>query len=170
MSRRQSSCRRRSLRPSWPVTSARLSGCESSGVRRRSWTVLVAEISAEQVGRLLRATETAEEAATVARASRDALDEVLLSTAREAKVGLRELAAITGLHPNTIRAGIQRAAGEASIDFDQPELEIPGLPPAALSGVHAASFPKPPTTAPAPDRAGSAPTRTAPGRGAGIER
>lgn len=115
----------------------------------------MAEISAEQVGRLLRATETAEEAATTARVTRDALDEVLLRTAREAKVGLRELAAITGLHPNTIRAGIQRAAGETSIDFDQPELDIPGLTPAASAGVHAASFPSPPTVT-SPSAASSA--------------
>lgn len=127
----------------------------------------MAEISAEQVGRLLRATETAEEAATVARASRDALDEVLLRTAREAKVGLRELAAITGLHPNTIRAGIQRAVGEASIDFDQPELDIPGLPPAAPSGLHAASFPQPPSAAPGLNVTGAAPVRSAFGHNAG---
>lgn len=130
----------------------------------------MAEISAEQVGRLLRATETAEEAATVARASRDALDEVLLSTAREAKVGLRELAAITGLHRNTIRAGIQRAAGEASIDFDQPELDIPGLPPAAPSSVHAASFPTPPRAVPSSTATGAARTRSTPSQGPTIER
>jgi|SRR5699024_5706828 len=83
------------------------------------------EISAEQVGNLLRHAEAAEEAKAVADQARAALDEALLDTAREARVGVKELSAVTGLHHNSIRAGIQRAAGETTIDFEQPELEIP---------------------------------------------
>jgi hypothetical protein len=48
----------------------------------------------------------------------------LLTTAREARVGLRELSALTGLHPNSVRAGIQRAAGPMTTGFEQPELDF----------------------------------------------
>lgn len=58
------------------------------------------EITPEQVGKLLRRVEGAEEAKKVADETRAALDEALLDTAREARVGVKELSAVTGLHHN----------------------------------------------------------------------
>ena len=95
----------------------------------------MADISTEQVGVLLRAAEHAEHAKKAADAAREALDQALLTVAREARVGFKELAAVTGLHTNTIRAGIQRAAGESSIDFEQLELDL-GLNGEQDSGTH----------------------------------
>lgn len=113
----------------------------------------MAEISPEQVGRLLEATRTHEEAAAVAAAAREALDVTLLDVARQAKVGLRELAAVTGLHHSSIRAGIQRAAGGATIDFEQPELDFTslGAPVEVMPDQSRVrlSFPRPPSLAPA---------------------
>jgi hypothetical protein len=98
----------------------------------------VAEVTPDQVARLLRAVETANETQAVVDAARDALDHALLSTAREARVGLRELSALTGLHANTVRAGIQRAAGPTMIDFEQPELDFDLGMSEDLSAVRAA--------------------------------
>ncbi|BDZ44025.1 hypothetical protein GCM10025865_33670 (plasmid) [Paraoerskovia sediminicola] len=84
----------------------------------------MAEVTAEHVGLLLRAQADLEEKSNVAAQSRDDRDQTFLDVARDARVGLRELAAITGLHPNTVRAAIQRAAGDAEIDFEQPELDL----------------------------------------------
>lgn len=86
----------------------------------------MADINPEQVRALLRAVEASREADQVARAARDNLDLALLQTARGARVGLRELSALTGMHHSTIRAGIQRAAGPTTIDFEQPELDFGG--------------------------------------------
>jgi hypothetical protein len=146
----------------------------------------MAEITPDQVARLLWAVETANEAKVVADAARDALDHVLLSTACEARVGLRELSALTGLHSNTIRAGIQRAAGPTTIDFEQPELEIGvglsedvstvrGLD-AASRGLAAvrASYPQPATQATLPAPTAGPQARPSgpylPGRGYGAGR
>lgn len=93
----------------------------------------MADISPEQVRTLLRAVETSREADQVARAARDNLDLALLQTAREARVGLRELSALTGMHHSTIRAGIQRAAGPSTIDFEQPELDFGVEPTTAVA-------------------------------------
>jgi hypothetical protein len=94
----------------------------------------VAEISADDVRLLWLATSTYEETTRTAAIARENLDSTLLEVARRSKVGLSELSAVTGLHPNTVRAGIQRAAGESAIDFEQPELDLTGLtPPDGLS-------------------------------------
>lgn len=95
----------------------------------------MADIAAEDVRLLWSATSNYEEAARTAAAAREALDSTLLQVARRSKVGLSELSAVTGLHPNTVRAGIQRAAGDAAIDFEQPELDLAGL--AAPDGLDA---------------------------------
>lgn len=79
----------------------------------------MSQIRPEQVRRLLVSAEEAAAAATAARTARDALDHVLLDVARSAKVGVSDLAAVTGMHPNSVRAGIRRAVGESGIEYDQ---------------------------------------------------
>jgi hypothetical protein len=134
----------------------------------------VAEIAPEDVRLLWAATSTYEETTRTAAIARENLDRTLLEVARRAKVGLSELSAVTGLHPNTVRAGIQRAAGESAIDFEQPELDLTGLaPPAdglsdelrALQARRAAGNPTPAAAAAAPPVAatptvGPAPSET----------
>lgn len=89
----------------------------------------MAEISADDVRLLWSATSAYEETTRTAAIARENLDSTLLDVARRSKVGLSDLSAVTGLHPNTVRAGIQRAAGESAIDFEQPELDLTGLTP-----------------------------------------
>ena len=85
----------------------------------------MAEITQEQVHDLLTGTHEYLISAEAASKSRDALGQVLLDVARKAKVGLRELSAVSGLHHATIRAMIQRAIGPGLPDgFEQPELPI----------------------------------------------
>ena len=63
--------------------------------------------------------------AEAAALARDQLGHLFLDVARKAKVGLRDLSAICGLHHATIRAMIQRAIGPGLPDgFVQPELPI----------------------------------------------
>ena len=87
----------------------------------------MAELSPENVTRLLEQVRRHREAQALADAERGVLDVALLDVAKQSRVGLRELAAVTGMHPNTIRASIQRAAGPATIDFEQPELDLMAL-------------------------------------------
>jgi hypothetical protein len=85
----------------------------------------VAEITPEQVHDLLASTHeflASNEAATKAR---EQLGHLFLDVARQAKTGLRDLSAISGLHASTIRAMIRRAIGPGLPDgFEQPELPI----------------------------------------------
>ena len=112
----------------------------------------MSQISPEQVRRLLVGAEEAEATATAAQAARDALDHTLLDVARSAKVGVSELAAVTGMHPNSVRASIRRAVGESSIEYDQLAFDFE-----ALTSPRGASFPHAPNTT----RPKSAPTAAA---------
>lgn len=94
----------------------------------------MAEVSAEQVRWLLLAAEASRRTRSAAQQARDTLDRVLLDVARKARVGVAELSAITGMHPNAVRAAIQRAAGPTSIDFEQPELNLAALGVSPASG------------------------------------
>jgi hypothetical protein len=85
----------------------------------------VAEITPEQVRNLLTATTGWEQATQAATTARHILDHTLLDVAREAKLSLRDLVAVTGLHASTIRAGIRRAVGPGKPDgLIQDELPL----------------------------------------------
>jgi hypothetical protein len=85
----------------------------------------VAEITADQVHALLTGTHEYMAAGQAATQARDHLGRLFLDTARRAKVGLRELSAVSGLHHATIRAMLQRAIGPGLPDgWDQPALPI----------------------------------------------
>jgi hypothetical protein len=84
----------------------------------------MAEITPAQVHRLLAATHDFTQSTQTAQTARTVLDHALLDVAREAHLGLRDLMALTGLHPSTIRAGIQRAIGPTTIQYHQPELDL----------------------------------------------
>jgi hypothetical protein len=83
----------------------------------------MAEINQTQIHDLLTATQDFAHAADAAAQARDHLDHLFLDVARTAKVGLRELAAVTGLHHSAIRAAIRRAIGPSLGDgWEQPSL------------------------------------------------
>jgi hypothetical protein len=83
----------------------------------------VSELTAAQVRLLLTATEEYVHCAEQSVKARDRLDRALLNTVRQARVGLRELAAVTGLHHAAIRAGIRRAVGPGRPgEWSQPTL------------------------------------------------
>jgi hypothetical protein len=85
----------------------------------------VAEITPQQVHDLLTGTHEYLTSAQAATNARDQLGQLFLDVARQAKTGLRDLAAVSGLHANTVRAMIQRAIGPGRPDgWDQPELPI----------------------------------------------
>jgi len=85
----------------------------------------MAEISADQVHQLLTGTHEFLTSAEAATKARDALGILFLDVARKAKVGLRDLSAVSGLHHATVRAMIQRAIRPGLPDgFEQPELPI----------------------------------------------
>jgi hypothetical protein len=85
----------------------------------------VAEITADQVHDLLTGTHEFLASAEAATKARDSLGHLFLDVARQAKVGLRELSAVSGLHHSTIRAMLHRAIGPGLPDgWDQPELPI----------------------------------------------
>lgn len=95
------------------------------------------DITQEQVHDLLVGTHAFLTSAEAATKARDHLGHLFLDVARQAKVGLRDLSAVSGLHHSTVRAMIQRAIGPGTQDgWDQPELPIfmdvaagPVLPP-----------------------------------------
>ena len=81
------------------------------------------EITPAQVHDLLTATHDFTQAADATTQARDHLDHLFLDVARTAKVGLRELAAVSGLHHSAISAAIRRATGPGLPDgWDQPSL------------------------------------------------
>ena len=85
----------------------------------------MAEITQEQVHDLLTGTHEYLASAEAAAITRDRLGHLFLDVARKAKVGLRDLSAVSGLHHATIRAMIQRAIGPGLPDgMEQPELPI----------------------------------------------
>ncbi|MDR0284638.1 MAG: hypothetical protein LBI33_07080 [Propionibacteriaceae bacterium] len=85
----------------------------------------MAEITPAQVHDLLTSTHEFLTSAQAATQARDHLGHLLLDVARQAKAGLRDLSAVSGLHHATIRAMIQRALGPGLPDgWDQPELPI----------------------------------------------
>jgi hypothetical protein len=106
------------------------------------------ELTAAQVHILLTATEEYVHSAQEVVKTRSRLDRVLLDTACEARVGLRELAALTGLHHAAIRAGIRRAVGRgrpggwsqptlAEADAPQPtHAHPPPLRPSSVMPAH----------------------------------
>jgi hypothetical protein len=85
----------------------------------------VAEITADQVRDLLTGTHEYLAAGQAAAKARESLGRLFLATARQAKVGLRELSAVSGLHHSTIRAMLQHAIGPRLPDgWEQPELPV----------------------------------------------
>ncbi len=85
----------------------------------------MAEITPEQVHDLLTSTHDYLTSAEAAAQAKDHLGQLFLDVARQAKAGLRDLSAISGLHHTTIRAMIHKAIGPAPPDgWDQPELPI----------------------------------------------
>jgi hypothetical protein len=87
----------------------------------------VADITSHQVHDLLIGTHEYIVTSKAAADARDTLGHLFLDVARTAKVGLRDLSAVSGLHHATIRAMIQRAIGTGLPDgFVQPELPIFG--------------------------------------------
>jgi len=85
----------------------------------------MAEITQTQVHDLLVGTHEFLTSAEAATKARDQLGHLFLDVARQAKVGLRDLSAVSGLHHSTVRAMIQRAIGPGLPDgFEQPELPI----------------------------------------------
>ena len=71
----------------------------------------MAEITQAQVHDLLTSTAEYLAAGQAATKARDNLGQVFLNIARQAKVGLKELSATTGLHHATVRAMIHHATG-----------------------------------------------------------
>jgi hypothetical protein len=85
----------------------------------------MAEITPQQVHDLLTGTHEFLASAEAATEARQRLSHLFLDVARQAKAGLRDLSAVTGLHHASIRAMIQRAIGPGLPDgWDQPELPI----------------------------------------------
>jgi hypothetical protein len=84
----------------------------------------VPEITPTQVHNLLTATQDLKTHTTNAAGARDRLGRLLLDTARQAKTGLKELSAVTGLHHSTIHALMRRAAGPSQHGWNQPELPV----------------------------------------------
>lgn len=85
----------------------------------------MADITPTQVHDLLTGTHEFIVSTNAASEARDMLGRLFLDVARTAKVGLRDLSAVSGLHHATIRAMIQRAIGPGLPDgFVQPELPI----------------------------------------------
>ena len=83
------------------------------------------EITASQVHELLTGTHEFITSGKAAVEARNQLGGLFLDVARQAQVGLRDLAAVTGLHHSTIRAMIQRAIGPGLPDgWKQEELPI----------------------------------------------
>ncbi|MDR0626699.1 MAG: hypothetical protein LBG11_05480 [Bifidobacteriaceae bacterium] len=81
------------------------------------------EITPAQVHDLLTATQDVTHAVDAATQARDHLGHLFIDVSRTAKVGLRELAAVTGLHHSAIRAAIRRAIGPSLGDgWEQPSL------------------------------------------------
>jgi hypothetical protein len=102
----------------------------------------VAKITADQVHDLLTGTHAYIGAGQAAKA-RDRLGR--LDTARQAKVGLRELSAVSGLQHSTVRAMLQHAIGPGPAGvWEQPMLvEVPDtvepVRPIRNRGFHSAS-------------------------------
>jgi hypothetical protein len=94
----------------------------------------VSQIPPEDSTRLLGLAESYRQAQALAQDERDRLDTALLEVARRTRAGLGELGATVGLHPNAVRAALRRAAGPATVDFDQPELDLDRL---AWEGIYA---------------------------------
>jgi hypothetical protein len=109
----------------------------------------VAEITPQQVHELLTATRAFIETTDRATTARDTLGRTFLDVARQAKVGLKDLTAVTGLHPSTIRAAIRRAAGPGHPDrWEQPELGF-SRPPRPIQPAKPTRY-EPLVTVPAP--------------------
>jgi hypothetical protein len=114
----------------------------------------VAEITAAQVHDLLTGTHEFITAGQAAAKARDSLGHLFLDVARQARVGLRELSAATGLHHSTIRAMIQRATGPGLPDGWE-QLELPllaeiGQPIPGSKPVNRSQPMPPPSAAPRP--------------------
>ena len=107
----------------------------------------MAEITPKQVHDLLTSTHEFLASAEAATKAREQLGHLFLDVARQAKAGLRDLSAVSGLHHTTIRAMIQRAIGPGLPDgWDQPELPIFAdlagpLPPEPKRVTHVQSMP-----------------------------
>lgn len=85
----------------------------------------MADITPVQVHDLLASTHEYLTSTKQASQAKDHLGHLLLDVARQAKVGLSDLSAVSGLHHATIRAMIQKAIGPTLPDgFLQPELPI----------------------------------------------
>lgn len=84
----------------------------------------MAELTGSQVQRLLDSIAQFEQQVATATQARIVMDKVILDTAREAKLTLPELTALTGLHHSQIRASIRRAAGPGSTKYEQAELDF----------------------------------------------
>ena len=102
------------------------------------------DITSEQVHDLLTGTQEYLTSTERASQARDQLGHVLLEVFLVAKVGLRDLSAVSGLHHSKIRAMIQKAAGPSLPDgWDQPELpfctDLP-VSPAVPSAAKASSL------------------------------
>lgn len=112
----------------------------------------MAEITPEQVHELLTGTHEYLASAQAATEARDQLGHLFLDVARQAKAGLRDLSAVSGLHHATVRAMIQRAIGSGLPDgWDQPELPIFAdldrpLPPEPKRVNHTQPMPPTPTS------------------------
>jgi hypothetical protein len=89
----------------------------------------VPDITPTQVHNLLTTTRQYLASHNQTGQARDQLGRLLLDTARRAKTSPRDLSAVTGLHANTVRALIARAAGHGAPDgWTQPELAIQAKP------------------------------------------
>jgi hypothetical protein len=105
------------------LQAARLHKENGSTCGTSHWSGAMAKITPAQVHHQLTATQDFTRAADAATQARDHIDHLFLNVARTAKVGLRELTAVTGPHHAAIRAAIRRAIGPGARDgWEQPSL------------------------------------------------
>jgi hypothetical protein len=120
----------------------------------------VADITPSQVHDLLTATHAYVASNEHAVHARQHLGNLFLDVSRQAKVGLRELSVLSGLHHSTIRAMIQRAAGPGMPEgWEQLQLPVLETPVSAPQAVRL--LPLPPQR-PTPTRLAPATERVAP--------
>lgn len=85
---------------------------------------MTAEIDPVDAARAAGLVDRYRAAQALANAERAVLDQTLLDIARRSGVPVGVLGAAVGMHPNAVRAALQRATGPSTVDFDQPKLDL----------------------------------------------
>lgn len=84
-------------------------------------------LSLERLDDIWRAIEATEQAKDTLMEAQKTLDNTLRDAVVHNGMKLRDLCVATGLHPNSVRASIRRAAGKDSREYQQMELDFNAL-------------------------------------------